>query len=190
MHMHQKNMPATPPKATDENQPKSFTSDKLDVLDCISMDPRVTPAEFRVAFRLMQHANGENGAIFPAQDRIADQTGMKLRTVRACIAGLVDKGWLNVIRPNKRLPNLYRFKIDHMNAILDRQTTMGEYRKEERAAKKRRFDRHSDAAHNVLTGSRMTLVSGSQMTPNTLSVTPEQDSSTEIESTSTVGEGD
>ena len=147
---------------------KAFTSAKLDILDCISMDRRVTAAEFRVAFRLAQHANGENGAIFPSQDRIADQTGMKARTVRACIAGLIKKGWLHVIRPNKRVPNLYRFDGRHMNEILDRQASMDEYRKDERAARAKPFERQQDDGQTKLSGSSLPIVSGSRMPPNTL----------------------
>ncbi|WP_353646418.1 helix-turn-helix domain-containing protein [Mesorhizobium sp. WSM2239] len=43
----------------------------------------VKAAEFRVAYRLVQHANSEGGAIFPSQERLADQTGTKVRIVRA-----------------------------------------------------------------------------------------------------------
>lgn len=116
---------------------RGFTGHKLDLLDAISMDPRVTASEFRVAFRLMQHANAETGAIFPSQDRLACQIGMRERSVRACIAGLVAKGWLLRCRPNRRVSNLYRFDPKHMNAILDRQITLNEIRKEERIARSR-----------------------------------------------------
>ncbi len=51
-------------------EPKTFTSSKLDLLDAMSMDPRVTDGEFRTAFRLAQHANAETGAIFPSQERL------------------------------------------------------------------------------------------------------------------------
>lgn len=150
---------------------KSFTSGKLDILDGMSMDPRVTDGEFRIAFRLMQHANGENGAIFPSQERIADQTGKKLRTVRSCIAGLVSKGWLHIVRPNRRISNWYRFDRKHLNHILDRQIVMDEARREDRSMKSRRlerFDRHLDDAQTLLTGNSLPIVSGSQMTVNTL----------------------
>lgn len=115
----------------------TFTSQKLDLLDAISMDPRVTAGEFRVAFRLLQHANSETGAIFPSQDRLASQIGMKERTVRACIDGLVRKGWLHKERPNRRVPNFYRFDTTHINQVLDRQAMLNDARREERIARSR-----------------------------------------------------
>ena len=116
---------------------QSFASWKLDLVDAISMDPRVTSTEFRVAYRLLQHANAETMAIFPAQGRIASQIGAKERTVRAAVRGLVAKGWLTVSRFNRRLPNLYRFETRNVNAILDRQSSLDEARKEERASRGR-----------------------------------------------------
>ena len=47
-----------------DGENRTFTSWKLDLLDAMSMDPRVTASEFRVAYRLMQHANSETLAIF------------------------------------------------------------------------------------------------------------------------------
>ena len=116
---------------------RGFTSHKLDLLDAISMDRRVTASEFRVAYRLMQHANAETGAIFPSQDRLASQIGMRERSVRACIAGLVAKGWLLRWRPNRRTSNMYKFDGRHANEVLDRQITLNEIRKEERIARSR-----------------------------------------------------
>lgn len=122
---------------------REHTKRKFELLDAISMDPRVTAGEFRVAFRLMQHANAETGAIFPSQDRLASQIGMKERAVRACIAGLVSKGWLRTRRPNRRTSNLYSFDRKHINAILDRQISLNEARKEERKTRARpKPDRH------------------------------------------------
>ena len=116
---------------------QSFTSWKLHLLDAISMDPRVTATEFRVAYRLLQHANAETRAIFPSQERIASQIGAKERAVRAAIAGLVEKRWLTISRPNRRLPNLYRFETRNVNAILDRQISLDDARKQERASRGR-----------------------------------------------------
>ncbi|UVK50955.1 helix-turn-helix domain-containing protein [Mesorhizobium sp. AR02] len=109
----------------------------MDLLDAISMDRRVTAGEFRVAFRLLQHANAETGAIFPSQDRLGSQIGMKERSVRACIAGLVHHGWLRKWRPNRRTANSYSFESKHINAVLDRQISLNEARREERKTRAR-----------------------------------------------------
>lgn len=169
----------------DKDVTASFTSEKFDVLDAISMDPRVTSSEFRVAYRLIQHANAETGAIFPSQERIASQVGLAEETVRKCIAGLARKEWMEVLRPNKRLPNMYRFSRKHVNAILDRQAMLNETRKEERklravpaqgttspGAKSQKAvekcDRDLDTAHDALTGTTIPVVTGTEIPVNTL----------------------
>lgn len=123
---------------------QSFTSWKFDLLDAISMDPRVTSTEFRVAFRLAQHANVATRSIFPSQERIASQIGMKERAVRAAIGGLVAKGWLTKARHNRRLPNTYRFDTRNVNAILDRQISLDEARKEERVGRNKPVSRPAE----------------------------------------------
>ncbi|MDG4898055.1 helix-turn-helix domain-containing protein [Mesorhizobium sp. WSM4976] len=149
---------------------RTFASQKFELLDAISMDPRVTASEFRVAFRLMQHANAETGAIFPSQDRLASQIGMKERTVRFCIKELVGKGWLKSSRPNRRIANFYQFETKHMNAILDRQIMLNEARKEERVTRsKPRRERQLHAGQTAVSGNRMPVVSGNYMPVNTLS---------------------
>lgn len=99
---------------------KTFTSRKLDLLDALSMDPEVKPNEFRVAFRLVQHANSESFAIFPSQDRIALQLGIDTRSVRRCLDGLVLKGWLRRERPNRQMSNNYTFCEEKVDAMGDR----------------------------------------------------------------------
>jgi hypothetical protein len=154
--------------ANDPEQTRSFTSRKLDILDAISMDPRVTAAEFRVAFRLMQHQNAETGAIFPSQDRLASQIGVKERTIRSNVAGLIKKGWLHVHRPNMRTANLYAFEDKHVNQILDRQIMLNEARKSERVGRSRpAFDRQPDDTQTRLTGKILPVVTGSAVTVNT-----------------------
>lgn len=133
------------------------------------MDPRISDGEFRTAFRLAQHANAETGAIFPSQERLADQMGKKERTVRACIAGLASKGWLAIWRPNKRAPNSYRFDAQHVNAILDRQLMLNEARAEARKAiEPVSDDRQKSAAQTNLTGRNQPLVTGRNLPLNTL----------------------
>ena len=126
---------------SDGRSNQAFATWKFELLDAISMDPRVTSTQFRVAFRLVQHANAETLAIFPSQERIASQIGITERAVRAAVAGLVAKGWLMVCRLNRRLPNSYRFDTRNVNAILDRQISLDEARKEERLRRSQQVSR-------------------------------------------------
>jgi hypothetical protein len=77
--------------------------------------------EFRVAVCLLQFANRNSKAIFPAQARIAAELGCSERAVKRAIANLVTEGWLEARRPNRHLPNAYRFdesKRDASDALL------------------------------------------------------------------------
>ncbi|QMV02590.1 hypothetical protein GHV40_14370 [Devosia sp. D6-9] len=132
----------------------NFTSRKLDVLSAVAQDPRVSSGEFRVFFLLVQYARSSDGTMYPAQDRIALQMGAKPRWVRACIDGLVKKGWLSKSRPNRQRTNIYRVEMRNVNAIIDRITSLLDQRAETINAKsdrhknvsQERSDRHNSAS--------------------------------------------
>lgn len=140
-----------------EQAAASFTSRKLDVLDAMAMDPRLSPAEFRVAYLIVQHANAKTGAMFPSQERLAIQMGVRTRWVRHCIDGVVEKGWLTKHRPNRQRPNSYTINTQHMNAILDRITSLLDAMNE---AKGFRSERHDNVTQKNLTGTIMPLQTG------------------------------
>ncbi|RZS82064.1 helix-turn-helix protein [Phyllobacterium myrsinacearum] len=156
----------------DENALKKFTSDKLDVLNGMSVDPRITATDFRVAFRLIQHVNAETLACFPSQELLADEAVMKERTVRNSIARLKDAGWIKIRARSangRGKSNFYAFLTQHVNAMLDRILLLREAREENR---KQRLDdadhRHVDAGETLTTGMRLPPPTGMRMPPNTL----------------------
>lgn len=111
---------------------KSATSEKLDWMDALCIDPRVRPSDFKVAFKLMQFRNAQTGICHPSYETIADETGLKPETVRACVKQLSKCGWIAVKRPNRSKPNVYRFLHDHVNDMLDRRIMLREARAEQR----------------------------------------------------------
>ncbi|MCO6409048.1 helix-turn-helix domain-containing protein [Hoeflea alexandrii] len=111
---------------------KSATSEKLDWLDALCIDPRLRPSDFKVAFKLIQFRNAQTGICNPSYETIADETGLKPETVRACVKQLSNRGWIAVKRPNRSKPNVYRFLLDHVNGMLDRRIMLREAREEER----------------------------------------------------------
>lgn len=159
---------------------RSFASAKFDLLDWMSQDPRLTHLEFRVGVRLLQHANGETGAIFPSQQAIAEQIGVQARSVRSAIAGLKKKGWILTRRNGFNRPNSYAFDDRHANDILDRVATMADARREERETRALKTKRQDFAYHPPVTGKipslqsgmDLPLVTGRNLPPNTLKVTP------------------
>jgi biotin operon repressor len=86
---------------------KTFTSNKLDFMDAISKDTRITATAFRVAYRLLQRFKEKRGS-FPSQALVASEIGCSERAVREAIADLVDVGWLHIVRHGRR--NFYGFK--------------------------------------------------------------------------------
>lgn len=111
---------------------KSATSQKLDWMDALCIDPRLRPSDFKVAFKLMQFRNAQTGLCNPSYETIADETGLKPETVRACVRQLSKCGWIAVKRPNRSKPNIYRFLHDHVNHMLDRRIMLREERAEQR----------------------------------------------------------
>lgn len=93
-----------PPKTT-----KRDTSFKLDMLDALLLNSLIKPADFVVAFAIIQHRNSENGECYPGMDRIADITGFSTRYVQKCVNKLRRVKWLTSRRPNRQNSNRYEF---------------------------------------------------------------------------------
>jgi Helix-turn-helix domain len=110
----------------------SFTSWKLDIMDAMKLDRRMNGTEFRIAFCLIQHVNSVTKACFPSQELLADETGVKLRTVRASIAKLVRLRWARLTRPNRSKTNQYEFLTENVDAMLDRRTMLKDGRADAR----------------------------------------------------------
>jgi len=135
-------------RAADENA-KSATSEKLDWLDALCMDPRLRASDFKVAFKLMQFRNADTGLCYPSYATLGDETCLKPETVRTCIKKLSQCGWIDVRRPNYSKPNVYQFNHDHVNPMLDRRIALRESRAEQRMEQLERtalraFDREDD----------------------------------------------
>lgn len=112
----------------------SFTSWKLDMMDALSCDQDVTDADFRVAFRLLQHVNSVSRIAWPSIERLAAQIGNKSKDkegreskslgrsphrVQAAITHLAELRWISRERPNRLAQNEYKFMDDRMNTVLD-----------------------------------------------------------------------
>jgi hypothetical protein len=110
----------------------SFASWKFDLLDALGCDKDVTDAQFRVAFRLLQHVNSRTGLAWPSYDRLAVQIGRTGDPIRAAINGLVKLGWLEKNRPNRHHPNQYRFVTLRANSVIDARLVREEALKEKR----------------------------------------------------------
>lgn len=120
---------------------KSFTSEKLDILDAMSCDPELQDIDFRVAFRLIQHVNAKARNAHPSLDRLAAQVGVSRDTVMRSLNRLCDpdggRHWINRVRADRTQPYYYTFITDRLNMVLDGQIAR-EDRAREIANEKRR----------------------------------------------------
>ena len=71
---------------------------KWKFLELIVRDSKLSAADLRVAFQLLDHYNGETGACYPGAERLAKKSGLCLRTVKRSISRLTDPelGWFRV----------------------------------------------------------------------------------------------
>ena len=120
-----------PPQGNASNQ--TWTSRKMDWLTCAVYARDLIPADFKVAFVVMQHVNEKTHECFPSEQTIADKCGLSVRHVQRSLKRLSDKGWLK--RRRTRDANRYTVLFNNVNRILDNMIVDREKRKEERASK-------------------------------------------------------
>lgn len=156
-----------------EDDRKTFTSQKLDLMNALVADIELTMSDRVVALRLLAHADSSTWEIFPSQVRIALEIGLKQRAVKYCIKRLAETGWLVAERTNRRLSNRYRFSFDRVGQITDRLNLI----RDELAALrgtalpiKKTVEGQNGAPER---GSKMPLVRGTALPPNTLRLSPE-----------------
>ncbi|MGO6880694.1 helix-turn-helix domain-containing protein [Rhizobium ruizarguesonis] len=93
---------------------RKFTASKLDLLDRMSADHRLSATDFRLAYRVFSYMDAHSGACFPRQETIAADLGVTDRTVRNSLVNLRACGWLEI--EERALPkgrgksNFYRFQ--------------------------------------------------------------------------------
>ncbi|MBB2709761.1 helix-turn-helix domain-containing protein [Rhizobium sophoriradicis] len=75
---------------------KFTTSWKLDLLDRMSADHRLSATDFRAVYRLLHYMDAETRNCFPRQETIAADLGVTDRTVRNSLVNLRACGWLKI----------------------------------------------------------------------------------------------
>ncbi|MDJ1632508.1 helix-turn-helix domain-containing protein [Rhizobium rhizogenes] len=128
-----------------EEEVKSFTSWKLDILDAISCDMALQDIDVRVAFRLMQHINARTRDAHPSLERIAAQVGVSRDTVMRSLTRMCDpeggRHWISRSRADRTQPYTYAFITVRLTAVVD-----GKIDREDRARevamekKRKRFE--------------------------------------------------
>jgi hypothetical protein len=89
----------------------SNTSNIFACLRQIDADPKTSAMEFRLAYVLSQMLNKKTRQCFPLQATLAKRLGVTDRTVRQCLAGLVERGHVRVRRRGGDNSAIYEFVI-------------------------------------------------------------------------------
>jgi predicted transcriptional regulator len=125
-----------------EEEIRSFTSWKLDVLDAISCDTDLYDIDVRVAFRLMQHVNARTRDAHPSIERLASQMGVSRDTVMRSLTRMCDpdggRHWVDRTRGGRTQPYFYTFSTSRLNAVIDGKLDREERAREASQDKKRR----------------------------------------------------
>jgi hypothetical protein len=122
-----KPQPAENPAAT------TFTSRKLDWLNCAAYDRRLEASDIRVALVIAKFINAKTGIARVSDEVIADEAGgISARNVRRSRQRLLDARWVTWKRTQKA--NIYALRFDNIESILDVITLSRDQRKERRAA--------------------------------------------------------
>lgn len=114
----------------DEARQKSWTSRKLEWLNCVSADPLAKPGTFEVAFCIIQHANAGTGVAIISDRVISDKTGISSAEVYRHRKLLKKIGWITWTRRARGLT--IKFLFARINSMLDLLIHRSEERKVER----------------------------------------------------------
>jgi hypothetical protein len=142
-------------------------------MNSIAADVDLAMSDRVVAMRLLSHANSDTWAIYPSQELIAREVGLKPRALKYCISRLAEVGWMFRKRTNRRLTNLYIFRFERVHIIDERLRLIGEELEAERGTRtpfEKSVDVHNPAPE---TGMQMPSVRGTNVPRNTLSLSPE-----------------
>ncbi len=85
----------------------TFTRDRLEWLEAIASDGKVSAGAFRLAFVISSHLNRKTGEAWPGIDRLAKTIGTNERTIRRLIEELVVAAYLGKKRGGDGRPNRY-----------------------------------------------------------------------------------
>lgn len=136
------------------------TSEKLDYLNALSIDPDIKPSAFLVAFVLMSFKNGETGLCCPALETVAELVNLSERQVENCLKELRTNGWLRWERGNRQKTNHYEFLMDNVGHMLDRRTSIDDARRERR---KKRSDAKQASPQKRPNGNPLLVATRSQL---------------------------
>jgi hypothetical protein len=144
-------------KDQDQEKQRSFTSDKLEWMSCLSLDPRISPHAFEVGFQIAQHVSASSGVAVIADDTLSEYTATSRQHVLRSRKRLRETGWLNW--RSTQTANVYTLSFSNINAMLDLRISNKDARNE------RRLKRRAVAPTSQHKASGVTPTSQQAVTP-------------------------
>ncbi|WP_316203345.1 helix-turn-helix domain-containing protein [Bradyrhizobium sp. SZCCHNS3051] len=114
--------------ATDAQAKRSFTSEKLDLINAMNADDRLPGDAIKVALSILAHVNHVTRVGWPCVETISRRTRLHPRQVERMLAILRKSGWLTSKRVyhSGKVHNHYRFETTNINMVLDEQAALDE----------------------------------------------------------------
>ena len=130
----------SPAAVVPDDNAKTFTSRKLDWLDCLAHDPLISALAFEIGYCIMSHMNAKNGRAWVSDETLADKSGNSERTVRRARSQLRAAGWFTWKRTSTA--NVYTPLFQKMNSMLDSIISKRDERKERRERRRQTTNSH------------------------------------------------
>jgi hypothetical protein len=116
---------------------KSWSSTKFDILNCITVDPRVTHRNVRIATRILKQVDEKTGIAYISDETLCDEIPKldrwQMNDFRKQMAAI---RWLSFERNHRQHATTYRFLTANINPILDVIISKRETRAEKRLEQK------------------------------------------------------
>lgn len=145
---------------------KSWTSEKLEWLRCVSVDSQVKPGMFETAFAIIQHVNARTRVAIISDRTISDATNISTAEVFRHRVGLRKLGWITWARRRRGLR--IRPLFDRINTMLDELDHRRQLRKVERIEgplkrKPKIISRDGSTKAKIIIGDESGLIAGDEM---------------------------
>jgi alkylated DNA nucleotide flippase Atl1 len=121
------------PDKADADKKRSIGSLKLEWIEALGSDKKISHATLRVAIFIALAVSQGSEEAYISIAALVDKSGVAPRHVRAAINKLRREGWLTWKRTRDANRYTLEFPVRKINEILDRQTILRDRRKEARA---------------------------------------------------------
>jgi DNA-binding transcriptional regulator YhcF (GntR family) len=127
---------ASPADAIEQQAKRTFTSEKMDLINAINADARISGNAYKVAICIINHVNEKAGYAFPSVETVGIKTRLSRSAVERALKLLRKTGWLRSRKvydhKTRTQHNRYWLLDDNLNAIADEQVTLLEEAREAR----------------------------------------------------------